>query len=150
MNAYTNQYMVNTIKSASPEQLLLMLYDGAIRFAALGVKAIDANDFEKRSYYVNKTSAIISELAATLDHSLDPDFADNLDALYHYMLNNLMDANLKHDTRPLLEVKKMLGELRETWSQAMEINRSQKQKESVPIPAAAAGPASCKPLAVAM
>lgn len=68
MNGYTNQYLTNTVHSASPEQLMLMLYDGAIRFVALGIQAIDNGLIDKRAYYINKCSAIISEFSATLDH----------------------------------------------------------------------------------
>ena len=69
MNGYTNQYLATTVNSASPEQLMLMLYDGAIRFISLGIQAIDNGLVDKRAYYINKTSAIISEFAATLDHN---------------------------------------------------------------------------------
>ena len=148
MNGYTNQYLTNTVQSASPEQLMLMLYDGAIRFVALGIQAIDNGLLDKRAYYINKTSAIISEFAATLDHSQNPQLAEDLDALYAYMLNRLMTANLKNDTEPLVEVKQMLTELRMTWSKAIEINK-QEMREAAGIEPIASG-AHYKPLAAAM
>ena len=76
MNGYTNQYMANTVNSASPEQLMLMLYDGAIRFISLGIQAIENGLIDKRAYYINKTTAIVSEFAATLDHSKDAKLAE--------------------------------------------------------------------------
>ena len=112
MNGYVNQYLTNTVQSASPEQLMLMLYDGAIRFVSLAIQAIDNGLIDKRAYYINKTSAIVSEFAATLDHSMNPKLAEDLDALYSYMLKRMMEANLKNDTAPLVEVKQMLSELR--------------------------------------
>ncbi len=148
MNGYTNQYLTNTVQSASPEQLMLMLYDGAIRFVALGIQAIDNGLIDKRAYYINKTSAIISEFSATLDHNQNPQLAEDLDALYTYMLNRLMTANLKNDTEPLIEVKKMLTELRMTWSKAIEINK-QEMREAAGIEPIASG-AHYKPLAAAM
>lgn len=148
MNGYTNQYLTNTVQSASPEQLMLMLYDGAIRFVALGIQAIDNGLLDKRAYYINKTSAIISEFSATLDHSQNPQLAEDLDALYAYMLNRLMTANLKNDTEPLIEVKKMLTELRMTWSKAIEINK-QEMREAAGVEPIAVG-AHYKPLAAAM
>ncbi|WP_456384401.1 flagellar export chaperone FliS [Desulfolithobacter sp.] len=133
MNGYTNQYLNNQIASASPEQLLLMLYDGAIRFAKLAVKAIEDNDIPKRAYYVNKASAIISELDATLDHDRDAALAENLDALYHYMLKLMMNANRDNDPAPLEEVIAMLKDLRKTWSQAIEIlRREQNSAQATP------------------
>ncbi len=123
MNGYTNQYLQNTVNSASPEQLMLMLYDGAIRFLALGIQAIEGNTIDKRAYSINKASAIISEFAATLDHSQDAKLAEDLDALYAYMLNRLQDANVNNDTAPLKEVKKLLGDLRVTWAEAIKINK---------------------------
>lgn len=125
MNGYTNQYLVNTVNGASPEQLMLMLYDGAIRFATLGIQAIENSQIDKRAYYINKTSAIVSEFAATLDHKQDAHLAEDLDALYNYMLGRLLAANLKNDVEPLHEVKKMLSELRSTWAQAIEINKQE-------------------------
>lgn len=127
MNGYTNNYLANQVNSASPEQLMLMLYDGAVRFAALAIKAIEENNLDKRSTYINKTYAILSEFAATLDHNQDPHLAENLDALYHYMQQQLMNANLKNDPAPVLEVKTMLSDLRQTWAQAIEQNKQERQ-----------------------
>lgn len=123
MNGYTNQYLANTVNSASPEQLMLMLYDGAIRFLGMGIQAIENEMIDKRAYYINKASAIISEFAATLDHSQDANLAENLDALYNYMLGRLQDANLDNDSQPLEEVKTMLSDLRGTWAQAIDLNK---------------------------
>lgn len=148
MNGYANQYLTNTVNSASPEQLMLMLYDGAIRFITLGIQAIENGVIDKRAYYINKTSAIVSEFAATLDHSMNPELAEDLDALYNYMLKRMMEANLNNDVEPLLEVKKTLAELRTTWAEAIEINK-QEMREAAGG-SAAAEPLPYRPLAVAM
>ena len=149
MNGYANQYLDNTVNSASPEQLMLMLYDGAIRFISLGIQAIENGVIDKRAYYINKTSAIVSEFAATLDHSMNPELAEDLDSLYSYMLKRMMEANLHNDVEPLLEVKKMLSDLRTTWAQAIEINK-QEMREAAGGAAAATEPLPYRPLAVAM
>lgn len=148
MNGYVNQYLTNTVQSASPEQLMLMLYDGAIRFVSLAIQAIDNGLIDKRAYYINKTSAIVSEFAATLDHSMNPKLAEDLDALYSYMLNRMMEANLKNDTAPLVEVKQMLSDLRGTWAQAIDINKQEMREAAGVEPVAAGTP--YKPLAAAM
>ena len=149
MNGYTNNYLASQVNTASPEQLMLMLYDGAIRFAALAIKAIDENDLDKRSTYINKTYAILAEFAATLDHNQDAQLAENLDALYNYMQQRLMDANLKNDPAPVEEVKIMLSDLRQTWAQAIEQNKKEHQplQEVNGIPA---GKPEYQHLAVAM
>ncbi len=149
MNGYTNNYLANQVNTASPEQLMLMLYDGAVRFASLAIKAIADDTPDKRSYFINKTYAILSEFAATLDHNQDAQLAENLDALYSYMQQQLMEANLKNDAAPVIEVKKMLSDLRQTWAQAIEMNKKEKQPtqaaESTPE-----GNSDYKPLAAAM
>jgi len=149
MNGYTNQYLANTVNSASPEQLMLMLYDGAIRFVSLGIQAIENGIIDKRSYYINKTSAIVSEFAATLDHNQDAKLAEDLDALYGYMLRRMLEANLKNDTAPLIEVKKLLSDLRATWAQAITINK-QELRESAGVSSPANSSMAYKPLAAAM
>jgi flagellar protein FliS len=148
MNGYVNQYLTNTVKSASPEQLMLMLYDGAIKFVALGIQAIENGVIDKRAYYINKTSAIISEFAATLDHSVNPKLAEDLDALYRYMLKRLLDASLANETAPLIEVKKMLSELRATWAQAIDIKKQEIREKAGVAPSTS--DTDYKPLAVAM
>jgi len=149
MNGYTNQYLANTVNSASPEQLMLMLYDGAIRFISLGIQAIDNGLIDKRAYYINKTSAIVSEFAATLDHSQNATLADDLDALYSYMMRRMMEANLKNDAAPLIEVKQLLSDLRATWAQAITINKNE-LREAAGASSPANGTMAYRPLAAAM
>lgn len=149
MNGYTNQYLANSVNSASPEQLMLMLYDGAIRFISLAVQAIENGLIDKRAYYINKTSAIVTEFAATLDHSQNAKLAEDLDALYGYMQNRMLQANLKNDSEPLLEVKKLLGDLRSTWGQAIEINK-QEMREAAGMSTTAPSTMPYRPLAAAM
>ena len=169
MNGYTNQYLANTVLSASPEQLMLMLYDGAGRFLAQAIQAIEVGQVDKRAYFINKASAIVSEFAATLDRSQAPALAEDLTALYGYMLRRMMQANLKNDTEPLVEVKGLLADLRATWAEAIEINRAEQHQSAgaakseavaraaaavttlaAPVASAAAAMAAYKPLAVAM
>lgn len=148
MNSYTNNYLANQVNTASPEQLMLMLYDGAVRFASMAVKAIENGTPDKRSYYINKTYAILSEFAATLDHNQDAGLADNLDALYHYMQQRLMEANLHNDTAPIIEVKQLLTDLRQTWAQAIESDKQGKHPATAG--GAPLGKPEYKPLAAAM
>ncbi len=140
MSGYTNQYLANQIASATPEQLLLMFYDGAIRFTTLAIKAIDNNDIPKRAYYINKASAIVAELDATLDRDQDPQLAENLDALYSYMLREYMNANKDNDAEVLQAILTMLKDLRETWARAAAIYRKEQTGVVTSDPLAASGP----------
>jgi len=149
MSEYTNQYLATTVNSASPEQLMLMLYDGAIRFLSLGIQAIDNGVIDKRAYYINRASAIVAEFAATLDHKQDARLAENLDALYDYMLRRMLQANLKNDPAPLREVKQLLTDLRITWAQAIELNK-QEMREIAEIGVLDKPMPPYQPLAVAM
>ena len=134
MNAYMNQYHQNQVATASPEQILIMLYDGALRFLGQAASGIENGDRELRTRYINKTIAIISELSATLNHEIGGQVSANLADLYDYMIRELMSANAQNDLQPLRGVEKLLGELRETWMQAIEINRQEVAGVSANVP----------------
>lgn len=128
MHAY-NQYRDNQIMTASPEQILLMLYDGAIRFTKMAIQGIEENDMAVKGKYIGKSMAIISEFANTLDHDIGGQIAGDLDALYLYMLKELSMANISNEIKPLNSVIDMLQGLRNTWAEAIEINNRQPQGE---------------------
>jgi len=134
MNMHSTDYLKNQIATASREQLLIMFYDGAIRFTGQARQAIKNKDITGRNYGINKASAIITELAATLDHEIGGQIADNLDALYAYMLNELNLANIKNDDNRLKIVEEMLTELRQTWLEAINIQRREAQGATAPNP----------------
>lgn len=133
MNAYHSQYLNNQIITASPEQILIMLYDGAIRFTKLSKIAIENDDLATKGKFVGKAMAIISEFANSLDHEIGGQIATDLDALYLYMLKELSKANIDNDTAPLDIVIDMLQGLRDTWAEAIEINN--RQTKSAPYAA---------------
>ena len=149
MNGYTNQYLANTVLSASPEQLMLLLYDGAGRFLAQAIQAIRDGQIEQRTHGINRASAIVAEFAATLDRSQAPALADDLSALYGYMLRRMMQANLKNDAEPLVEVKGLLADLRATWAEAIEINRAEKRQATGATAAAPMSGATTPPAGIA-
>jgi flagellar secretion chaperone FliS len=139
MNMYSNDYLRNQITTASKEQLLLMFYDGAIRFTARARMAIERGDIEDRNYCIKKANAVIAELDATLDHSIGGKIAEDLDALYAYMLNELNVATIKNSIEPLVKVEAMLSGLRETWAKAIEKVKTDRCKGMIPIQHAVAG-----------
>lgn len=126
MNAYNmNQYQQNQFNTASPEQILLMLYDGAIRFTRRAIAGIEENQPELKISGVAKTMAIIAEFSNSLNHEIGGQIAEDLDALYHFMMRELTSANIKNDVEKLRVVEKLLMDLRQTWGEAIVINRKE-------------------------
>jgi len=121
MNPYSHQYHNNQIATAKPEQILIMLYDGAIRFVYRTATAIAEKNVEQKNLNINKTVAILSELSATLDHNIGGQVAADLTALYDFMIRELTAVNLKNDQNRLENVRAILSELRDTWAQAVKM-----------------------------
>lgn len=119
MNAASmaSAYKTQQIMTASPEELTLMLYNGALRFVSESVRAIENNDLEQANQKNLRAQDIIREFMSTLDTKYE--IAHSWMPLYEYMEHQLIQANVKKDTTLLLEVKDMLGELRDSWAAAM-------------------------------
>ena len=130
MNAYMNQYQQNQIDTASREQILIMLYDGAIRFTRQALEAMESGDQKIKMEKISRAMAIITEFSNTLDREVGGEIADNLDALYHFMIRELTSANLQNDPQKLEVVIGLLSDLRETWMQAIEIARKEQKPKT--------------------
>lgn len=128
MNPYVNQYQSNQILNAPPERILIMLYDGAIRFCRQAMQAMDNEDNKEKAEKISRAMAIICEFSNTLDHEVGGQIAADLDALYTYMTRELTRANLKNDRKALETVEDLLTGLRETWVEAAKIYASEKQQ----------------------
>ncbi len=138
MNPYLNQYKTNSILTASREQILLMLYDGAIRFVGLAKQCMLAGDMAGKGKYIGKTIAILAEFSNTLDRKIGGELADNLDALYGHMIARLGTANIQNTTQELDEVRDMLSDLRQTWAKAIELNSNPVAETEEPVTVSAA------------
>ncbi len=110
-----NTYRQNNINTASQGKLILMLYEGAIKFCRLAEMAIDEKNIEKRHNNLRKAKNIIKELSLTLNREVD--FSEQLGALYAYMERGLISANIHNDKNKIKEVKTMLEELKDAWEQ---------------------------------
>ncbi len=117
MNTYAQQYLRNKIMTASPAELTLMLYDGAIKFCNIAVKAIEDKDMEKAHINITKAQRIIDEFKATLDHKYE--VAKDFDNIYDYVLRRLIEANMKKDKEIVEECAEHLRSLRDTWKEVM-------------------------------
>ncbi len=121
MNPYINQYKKNSVLTAAPETILIMLYDGAIRFCMRAKVAIEEKNIEDTHLYLTKVQKIIRELMDTLDMDTPGDFAQNLYRLYDYLHFRLVQANIKKDTAMVDEVAEHLKGLKQTWEEAIKI-----------------------------
>ncbi|MCI6713447.1 MAG: flagellar export chaperone FliS [Lachnospiraceae bacterium] len=111
------QYQKNKILTASPAEITLMLYEGAIKFCNVAIIAIEQNDIEKAHNNIRKTQRIIEEFRNTLDHQYP--VAEDFDRIYVYVLRRLFEANIKKDKEILEEVNTHLRSLRDTWKEVM-------------------------------
>lgn len=110
-------YQQNQIMTASQEKLVLLLYDGAIRFLKQAEEACEAKDWNKCSNNLLRVQEIITELQASLNREDGGELAVNLFLLYDFMLRRLVEANIKKDVLLIAEVRNLLSELRDTWQQ---------------------------------
>lgn len=106
--------------TASPEQLRLMLYDGAIRFCQTALEALGKDDYEGSYNAMMRAQKIVLELSTSLRHEVDPTLCQKLSALYTYIYRLLVDANMNRQVRPIEEALRLLEYERETWRLLME------------------------------
>ena len=114
--AYNN----SKIMTASPAELTLMLYDGAIKFCNIAIAGIEEKNIEKAHNNIKKVEAIIGEFLATLDHKYP--VAKDFENVYNYLQDRLVMANIKKDKEILEEVLEHLRTMRDTWKQVMELS----------------------------
>jgi len=127
-NAY-NQYKENSVFTASPEELTLMLYNGLIKFIMQAQKAIDEKDAKKAHESVIKAENIVQEFIASLNMKYE--VAQSMMLLYDYMYRRLIEANTKKDKEILEEVLGFAKEFRDTWAQVIKISRQTQPKQAV-------------------
>lgn len=118
-NAY-QKYKATSIQSASREKLLLMMYEGAIKFVKLGIVAAEQKKIADRGMNIGRAYDIILELNNTLDHNVGGDIAKNLEQLYMYLTDQLTQANITGDPQYLKNCLKILETLYEGWVKAVE------------------------------
>jgi len=111
------QYNRNKILTASPAELTLMLYEGAIKFCNIALIGIEQNDYEKVNVNIKKAEAIIEEFQATLNHKYQ--VAEDFDKLYRYIYGLLVDANMKKDKELLERALTEIRGMRDTWKEVM-------------------------------
>ncbi|WGG45221.1 flagellar export chaperone FliS [Rossellomorea sp. DA94] len=126
-NPYT-AYQNNSVNTASPGELTLMLYNGSLKFIHIAKKAIEERNMELKNTNIQKTQAIVNELMVTLNTDLE--VSQSLMSLYDYINRRLTEANIKNEVTILNEVEGYITEFRDTWKEVIQLNR-QKQHAGV-------------------
>ena len=119
-NAYQQKYKDQSIQTASPEKLLLLMYEGAIKFVKKGILAAEKKNIAERGMNIGRAYDIILELNNTLDHKIGGEIAKNLEQLYMFITDQLTKANITGDPQYLRASLKILETLYEGWSKAIE------------------------------
>lgn len=118
-----NAYKQNSVTTASPGELTLMLYNGCLKFLTLAKKAMLDKDIQTKNTNLQKAQAIITELMVTLDMNVP--ISKEIQPLYDYMSRRLLEANIKNDPAIIDEVAGLMTEFRDTWKEVIRLNRQQ-------------------------
>lgn len=116
-------YQKSKIETASPAELTLMLYDGAIKFCNIALMAMDEGDVEKRHSNITKAENIVQEFLSTLNYKYE--VAKDFERVYNYIYNLLTEANIKNDRELLERALGHLREMRDTWTEVMKLARQE-------------------------
>lgn len=118
-----NIYKQNSVTTASPGELTLMLYNGCLKFLSKAKQAIEEKNIQEKNKNLLKAQAIINEFMSTLNMNIE--VSKNMLALYEYMNRRLVEANMKNDITIIEEVEGLVTEFRDTWKEVLRINRQQ-------------------------
>src|SRR5689334_2572508 len=120
MQQAAQNYLRTKVLTATPEQLQLMLYDGAIRFGEQARLALEKKKFDESYGLISRAQRIVTELSCSLKHDLYPELCSKLASLYSYAHRKLVDANVTHNLQSLDEALNVLRFQRETWSMLLQ------------------------------
>ncbi|WP_223642414.1 flagellar export chaperone FliS [Planococcus sp. 4-30] len=115
-------YQQNSVMTASPQELTLMLYNGSLKFIKMAKRAMADKHFEEKNTNIIKAQNIVQELRITLDLNIEMSAA--LAQMYEYMYSRLLDANMKNDPEALEEVETLMKDMRNTWKEAMALAKN--------------------------
>ena len=129
-------YRANSVLTASPGQLVLLLYDGALNALAIAREAFarPATDFrrlETINRQLAKARSIITELQGRLDFQAGPEFAEIMHRLYDYYNRRLLEANLRKDVAPVVEVENLLTQIRNSWAEMLQKRTSEVEEPAL-------------------
>ncbi len=126
---FAQEYRKNSVNGASPVQLVIMLYDGAVRFMEAGKAAMLNGELDKQNFNLQRAQKIVMELMVSLDMQRGGEIAKNLLGLYSFVLEQLVSANMEDRPQGVDFAIKTLSELRESWAKIEEASRTPKVEE---------------------
>ena len=126
---FAKSYQAVAVKTASPGTLVLMLFDGALRFLSTALIGFEHEEPGRRNEEIHnnliKTQRILRELQCSLDMQAGGEFSQRMYALYDFMIEELRKANMTKEPAPIQTVERLLGEIRDAWAQMLEQSQSQ-------------------------
>ncbi|RFB09490.1 flagella export chaperone FliS [Bacillus sp. HNG] len=120
-------YQSNTVTTASPGELTLMLYNGCLKFIKLSRKAIEEKNLQEKNTNLQKAQNIIRELMVSLDPNVE--VSKTMMTMYDYINRRLIEVNIKNDLEILSEVEGLVTEFRDTWKEVIQINRQRQHAQ---------------------
>ena len=116
-NRFRKEYRHNEIATSSQGKLIIMMYEGALKFVNLAIEGVDNKDLSKKGSYINKAHDIINELSLALNLKKGGEVAQKLESLYQFILHQLTLANIKSDRKALESILNVLIPLLEAWTE---------------------------------
>ncbi len=144
-NHPVSRYQEVEVRTATPTELVVLMYDSAIAGLQQAREAIRSGNISRRVHSLNKVSSIVTELQATLNFEAGGEIAQSLDRLYAYIRNQIFLANLHQDSAPLEEVGRLMTSLRSAWVEVVQAETKQAQSARVSIPSTSCTPAPVAP-----
>lgn len=133
-----HEYTATSVETGSPAELVVKLYEGAMRFLHEAEAALDRRDLQEKANKINRAMRIVQELSNALDSSVAPELTDRLAALYEYAEYEMLQASTFNDARHLSNARRVLERLHGSWKQVATLNPT--LPEAAPQPQDTAGP----------
>lgn len=114
-------YKKTDVITANRETILIMMYDGAIRFLKKAIQASQENNLEEKNIFIGRTMDIVNELRATLNHQAGAEIAEKLEGLYEFISDRLLKGSIENNPKLLEEALGILNTLRTAWDEAINV-----------------------------
>ncbi len=144
MSQEANPYLRDAVLTASPEQLQMMLYDGAIRFTRQGMKAIEEQNWEECFNGFNRAQRVVLELLNALNHDVDRQLCSRMAGIYNFIYRSLVEACTHRDLVPARDALGLLEYQRDTWVLLIERLKQERGEEASAEPASSASPTQAR------
>ena len=115
INQYKNVSVESALEGASSYEITKKLFEGCLVFLKQAKIAIDKKDYEKKAFHISRSEAIITTLASSLDKSEDLEVAENLERLYDFCLNQLIEASIEMNSEKVLSAEYVMRQIKEGW-----------------------------------